>query len=115
MYKVTVVLTLCRKMLKNYNTVCKQLPGFLCRYFKPLKMDKFTMEIEREGKRFEFAIADLMHHSEKCKFEVYSSGEFVASFEPDGQGFLHLCKNTGKVDREFLYLIADKIEIYNLV
>ena len=73
------------------------------------------MEIEREGTRFEFAIADLMHHSEKCKFEVYSGEEFVASFEPDEQGFLHLCKNTGKVDRDFLHLIADKIETYNLV
>ena len=74
-------------------------------------MEKFTIVIPHDNEVLNFQVADYLHHVEDhCKFEVFQDGEFVASFEPDSHKLLHLCKNTGLLQEELLYLIADKLE-----
>jgi hypothetical protein len=53
------------------------------------------------------------HMDDRCKFEVYRHGEFVASFEPDPQHHLQVCRNNGQLDDELLHLVADEIETYD--
>jgi hypothetical protein len=79
-------------------------------------MDKFSIEIEKDSALIRFEIIDYAHHEEenRCKFEVLKESKFIASFEPDSKGFLHICKNTGEVDEELLHLIADKLEMMNI-
>lgn len=78
-------------------------------------MERFTIEITDDGALYTFDILDLVHdEGEKCKFEVYRKDEFIASFEPDSRGFLHICKNPGKVDEPVLHLIADKLEAISM-
>ena len=74
-------------------------------------MDKYNIAIVHDKEILNFEVADYVHHMENhCKFEVYQHGEFVASFEPDSHKLLHLCKNTGLLQEEVLYLIADRLE-----
>jgi hypothetical protein len=78
-------------------------------------MDKHRLSIEKDEQVFHFEVADYIHHEhERCKFEVFQNGEFVAGFEPDAHEYLKICKNPGILDEEILYLIADKIEALNL-
>ena len=78
-------------------------------------MEQFALEIIEDSDILSFDVVDYAHHEEenRCKFEVLHKGKFIASFEPDSRGFLHICKNTGDVDEEILHLIADKLEIMN--
>lgn len=74
-------------------------------------MDRFSIEVLNDGAAYTFEVVDFAHDEDyRCKFEVYKNDAFIASFEPDERGFLHICKNTGKVDEPMLHLIADKIE-----
>lgn len=74
-------------------------------------MEKFTVSIKSGAKELQFDVADYLHHNgEHCKFEVFLDNEFVASFEPDPHQFLHVCKNTGKLDDNILNLLCDKLE-----
>ena len=75
-------------------------------------MDQFTIEIEKDESKLNFQIIDYAHNDDdnRCKFEVFTNGKMVASFEPDSRGFLHICKNSGEIDESILHLIADKIE-----
>ena len=79
-------------------------------------MDRFEIEIVKDSNKLNFEVVDYAHHTDdnRCKFEIMRSGLFVASFEPDSKGFLHICKNYGIVDEETLHLIADKLELMNL-
>lgn len=78
-------------------------------------MEKFTISISRDKEIFHFEVVDYPHHEgERCKFEVYHDGKYVAGFEPDTHEYLKICKDAGSLDREVLYLLADQIEAYNL-
>ena len=74
-------------------------------------MDRFTIDVNNDGATYTFDIVDFaLDEDYRCKFEVYKDDQFIASFEPDSRGFLHICKNTGRVDEPMLHLIADKLE-----
>ncbi|WP_207426593.1 hypothetical protein [Pedobacter sp. SYSU D00535] len=78
-------------------------------------MDKLLIPINRDDEVFEFEVVDYVHdETHRCKFEVTLGNELVASFEPDRHGHLHLCNNFGKIDKQILHLLAEKIEAYNL-
>lgn len=49
-------------------------------------------------------------HSGTCKYQVYENDQKVASFEPDAQGFLHICQNPAGLSEDLLHLLADQIE-----
>ena len=77
-------------------------------------MERIIIPISREDKTLIFEVLDFAHNEDhQCKFELLLGDQMVASFEPDRQGFLHICKNPGGIDRETLHLIAEKIEGYN--
>ncbi|MBS1502443.1 MAG: hypothetical protein JST32_10305 [Bacteroidetes bacterium] len=77
-------------------------------------MELFPIRVTRDGEEYIFEVLDYVHHiDDRCKFEVYSRGELVASLQPDRQGHLQLCKNSGRLDDELLHLVADEIETYD--
>lgn len=77
-------------------------------------MDKFCIEIGEGDQKVEYEIRDYAHDDNNgCKFEVFKGGTFVASFEPDQRGFLHVCKNSGLAKEDTLHLLAEKIEAVN--
>ena len=74
-------------------------------------MDKFNVEVEQDNEKLHFEIVDYVHDdTDRCQFEVFLENKFVASFQPDSYGFLHICKNPGEVNEPILHLLADKIE-----
>ncbi len=78
-------------------------------------MEKFSIEILSNDGPLNFDVLDYAYGDDnRCKFEVFENHQFIASFEPDSHGMLHICKNTGKLENPVLHLIADKIESYNL-
>ena len=78
-------------------------------------MEKFTISISKDQEIHHFEVIDYPHHEgERCKFEVFQNGKYVAGFEPDAHEYLRICKNTGNLDNEVLYLLADQIEAYHL-
>jgi hypothetical protein len=61
-----------------------------------------------------FEVYDYIHHEgDKCKFEIYKSGQLILSLEPDGD-FFRVCKNPSELDEETIHLISEKIESYYL-
>ena len=78
-------------------------------------MDKFQISVIRDKETIDFEVLDYLHHEgERCKFEIFKNGEFIAGFEPDSHEYLRICKNPGMVEEELLYLIADKLEAHYL-
>ncbi|WP_207424101.1 hypothetical protein [Desertivirga brevis] len=78
-------------------------------------MDRIRIEVQKSTEVINFEIVDYIHHRHHhCKFDVFKGEELVASFEPDQYGYLHICKNPGKLDSELLHQLAEKIESYNL-
>lgn len=74
-----------------------------------------TIEIETEAGKEVFEVKDFPHDdTHRCKLEVFQSGEFIASFQPDRHGELDICKKSGKVNDDVLHTIAEKLEFYNL-
>lgn len=74
-------------------------------------MDRFNLQITSDGATYDFEVIDFAADEDyRCKFEIYRKDRFVASFEPDSRGFLHICKNEGAVEEPILHLIADKLE-----
>ena len=74
-------------------------------------MERYTINITKDKEAYNFEVADFPHHThQRCRFEVYRDGEFVAGFEPDDHEYLRLCKNTGMVDEQILYVLADELE-----
>ncbi len=58
-----------------------------------------------------FEVGEYPHHDEmRCKFNVFYQGNLVATFAPDRQQILHLCKNYGNMKPAILHLVADQIE-----
>lgn len=79
------------------------------------KMELFEISVSYKNAPHHFEVRDYMHHNgADCKFEVFSKGVFVASFEPGPHKHLHVCKNGGVEKEELLNLIAEQIEGYNL-
>ncbi|RCH56347.1 hypothetical protein DJ568_00355 [Mucilaginibacter hurinus] len=77
-------------------------------------MDSFTLAVRTNEEEHIFEVADYLHHDgERCKFKIYQAGELVASFEPDANGHLHVCKNPGGINNQVLHLLADKIEAHH--
>ncbi|WP_374164739.1 hypothetical protein [Arcticibacter sp. MXS-1] len=77
-------------------------------------MDKFCIKLEEGGQTAEYEVRDYAHdHDNRCKFEVFKDNRFIASFEPDPHGFLHVCKNAGVAEEATLHLLAEKIEAVN--
>lgn len=83
--------------------------------FINLPMDQFIVPIRKDNHILHFEIRDYPHHSEQhtCKFEIFRENTFVASFEPDGHGYLHICQNPGNVEKETLHKISDEIEKFH--
>ena len=77
-------------------------------------MDKFEVNVTRADETYHFEVIDYMHHSgEQCKFKVFRDGKLVASFEPDANEYIRICRNQGGIDEEVLYMVADEIEHYH--
>ena len=78
-------------------------------------MEKFTINVSKDKEIYQFEVVDYPHHEgERCKFEVFRNGQYVAGFEPDAHEYLKICKNPGRLDPKVLYLLADQIEAYHL-
>jgi hypothetical protein len=77
------------------------------------RMGKFPLTISKDKELYYFEVGEHPHHSgEGCKFRVFEDGVFVAAFEPDAHENLRICNNSGKLDEEILYLLADEIEAH---
>ena len=87
----------------------------VCTYNTVGKMELFEISVTYKNIPHHFEVRDYMHHDgESCKFEVFSKGIFVASFEPGPHKHLHICRNGDVEAEELLNLIADEIESYNI-
>lgn len=74
-------------------------------------MEDFTITINRDSEVHHFQVGEYPHHdAQRCRFRVFENGEFVASFEPDAQNYLHICQNPAGIAEVLLYELADKIE-----
>lgn len=74
-------------------------------------MEKYAIIISPEI-QYHFQVGAYPHHSTGgCKYKIYLEDSFVASLEPDGQDFLHVCQNPGNIDLEVLHLLAEQIEL----
>jgi hypothetical protein len=77
-------------------------------------MENYPITISKDKEVHHFEIGEHPHHSGGgCKFRVFEGGQFVASFEPDDQEFLHICQNPGGLDEEVLHLLVDQIEAHH--
>jgi len=78
-------------------------------------MERFNIKIKKGKEQLIFEVKDYLHHEgEKCKFEVYKDNHLVISFDPHPHEAVTVCKNPGKLDKELVHLIADKLEAYQL-
>lgn len=77
-------------------------------------MENYPITISVDKTVHHFEVGEYPHHEDdRCKYKVYENGQYVASFEPDAQEFLHICQNPGGVDEEILHLLADQIEAHH--
>lgn len=73
-------------------------------------MENYTINLSPRQKHL-FQVVEYPHHeSGSCKYKIFQNGNFVASLEPDSQGFLHICRNPAEIDIEILHLLAEQIE-----
>jgi len=74
-------------------------------------MENYTITISRDKEVHHFEVGEYPHHQgQHCRYRVFESGIYVASFEPDAQHYLHVCQNPGELDEEILHELADQIE-----
>jgi len=74
-------------------------------------MENYNITLSTDKQIHRFQVAEYPHEkSGSCKYHVFQNDQFVASFEPDRQHFLHICQNPAKLDEELLHLLADQIE-----
>lgn len=74
-------------------------------------MENFTITISKDKEIHHFQVGEYPHHdTHRCRYRVFENGEFVASFEPDSNNYLHICQNPVELDEELLYQLADQIE-----
>ena len=77
-------------------------------------MENYPITITVDEEVHHFEVGEYPHHNEEqCKYKVFEQGVHVASFEPDTQDFLHICKNPGGIDEDVLHLLADQIEAHH--
>ena len=73
-------------------------------------MERFNISVTNKKETLNFEVADYLYHQEdQCKFEIFKNGTMVASFEPDRNEHLRICKNPGNIPEEILHMVADKI------
>lgn len=76
-------------------------------------METYTVTITSK-QQHHFQVTQYPHHaSGGCQYQIYQDGDFVASLEPDRDGFLHVCKNPANIDLEILHLLAEQIESHH--
>ena len=74
-------------------------------------MENYPITISTDKEVHHFEVGEYPHHDEtKCRYKVFENGKLVASFEPDAQNVLHLCRNAEGLDEELLHQLADQIE-----
>jgi hypothetical protein len=74
-------------------------------------MEKYSIKYDGDDNTYEFLVGQFpFKDGETCKYSVFYEGKMVASFEPDGNNILNICKNTGGFDEELLGQLADEIE-----
>lgn len=72
-------------------------------------METYTLSLSPDH-QWHFQVSQHPHTNGGCKYKIYQEGDFVASLEPDGQDFLHVCQNPAAIDLEILHLLAEQIE-----
>ncbi|RZL50675.1 MAG: hypothetical protein EOP00_03205 [Pedobacter sp.] len=74
-------------------------------------MTKHPVTVELDGINYYFYVGEYPHHDElRCKFNVFYQGSLVATFAPDRNHILYLCKKYGNLNDTLLDRIADQIE-----
>lgn len=74
-------------------------------------MEHYPITISHDKEIHHFQVSEHPHHDgERCKYRVFENGNFVVSFEPDAQNFLHICQNAAGLNEKLLYELADHIE-----
>ena len=76
-------------------------------------MENYPITISVDKAVHHFEVGEYLHNDERCKFKVFENGNYVASFTPDDEDFLHICQNRGGIDEEILHLLADQIEAHH--
>lgn len=75
-------------------------------------METYTVTLRDGETVHHFEVGEYLHHDEeRCKYRIYENGTYVASFQPDGQHYLHVCQNPAGLDDELLYRLAEHIEL----
>jgi hypothetical protein len=74
-------------------------------------MENYPNTISKDKKLHHFEIGEH-HDGESCKYRVFQSDEFVASFHPGDHQYFHICQNPGKIVEELQHLLADQIETH---
>jgi hypothetical protein len=87
----------------------------VCTDIRSTLMEKFKFEIISSGQAYQFEAAEYPHHEdEKCRFEVFKEGVFVAGYEPDKNEVVRLCKNPGVLPSTLLHTIAEYLQEYQI-
>ena len=74
-------------------------------------MERIPVTVSKDKEIHHFEVSEHPHHNGGgCKYRVFEHGNFVASFEPDAENYLHICQNASGIDEELLYQLADQIE-----
>ncbi|MFW0715565.1 hypothetical protein [Pedobacter sp. N23S346] len=74
-------------------------------------MEKYNIKYDADETAYEFLVGQFpFRDGETCKYNVFYEGKMVASFEPDRNNLLNICKNDSGFDEELLSQLADEIE-----
>lgn len=74
-------------------------------------MENFAITLNHADEVRHFEVGEYLHHDGgQCKYRIYEDGNYVASFRPDAQNYLHICQNPAGLDEELLDQVADYIE-----
>ncbi|MFD2287050.1 hypothetical protein GJU39_10405 [Pedobacter petrophilus] len=74
-------------------------------------MEKYSIKYDADNTTYEFLVGQFpFRDGETCKYSIFYEGKMVASFEPDRNNILNICKNTGGFDEGLLGQLADEIE-----
>ena len=75
-------------------------------------MEKFEISVTGADELFNFQVVN--NGADKCEYEVFAGDQLVAVFEPNEDGYIHICRNPGGLDEEVIVQIADRIEAHYL-
>lgn len=74
-------------------------------------MEKYNIKYDADETSYEFLVGQFpFGDGDTCKYSVFYEGKMVASFEPDRNNVLNICKNDAGFDEELLGQLADEIE-----